>query len=179
MDKTAADVGAAPTTVSGGVRSEETRDSKSGPEVEGESGLLVKNEAEETAGGKSLPRGEVDGQAEGAGSHGRAEGKSERGGQEEKNKERAVGNTAVKGEASPKDGSVTKSASCSLSKATGDGKREAGGAGIEEAVLAMSELSIMQKLLLPPAEVMCMDGTDSTDGDKLLKENVSEGDVSV
>lgn len=174
--KTTAGVGAAPTTgsnLSGEGRSEGTGDFKSGPKIEGKSGLLEENRAEKTAEGISLPRGEVGGQAEGAGSHGRTEGKAERGGQE-KNKERSAGSTAVKGEASAKDGSVTKSASRSPSKATGDGKREADGGGIEKAVLAMSELSIMQKLLLPPAEVMCMDGTDSVEGDKLLKENVSK-----
>lgn len=58
--------------------------------------------------------------------------------------------------------------------AEGEGEGEGGGGE------PVSELSIMQKLLMPAAEVLAMDATDSSCGDRLLKgmgKEVREGQV--
>lgn len=61
----------------------------------------------------------------------------------------------------------------SSTKGGGKGEIDAGEQGTRQAREAVgSELSIMQKLLLPVAAVMSMDATDSSDGDALLKEKV-------
>ena len=44
-----------------------------------------------------------------------------------------------------------------------------GGQGEEKDKEAASEVSIMQKLLMPAAEVLAMDATDYASGDRLLK----------
>lgn len=98
---------------------------------------------------------------------GQGEAKSVQGSQVPQDKGRATAEGSSS--STPVQGKGDEWTAASWSKGGGHGESEAGEGGATG-----SELSIMQKLLLPVAAVMSMDATDASDGDAMLKENVRD-----